>query len=590
MAWVNRELLTSLIEKLPGGVAIVDSEYRYLVLNSSLAEINGVSITDTVGKTIMDVVPELADEVCGLIDNVLSTGKDKLNIRVEGKTRSSDKVRLWQVDYKALPLDGGYVVLINANEITELEEHKLRLAQSKYYLKSVLDNLFAFVGVLTVDGTLVDANKAPLEAAGIRFEDVYQKKFWDCYWWAYDNAVQDKVKSAVAEAREGRTVRFDIEIRVDENGRMPIDFMIAPLTDQDGQIINLIPSAIDISARALVESQLRESERRFREVVNKTTGGLVIFEESGAVKFVNARAHYYVGSSEEDRCYAPSFFDWFEQKDASLLTEMVTENPSGKENAQVGLVRCDGRVIPVELGISLFEQKDKSYLATISDLSELAKSNAKLSELLSEKTILLNEVHHRVKNNLQVISSLLNLQSRYVDAQTSRHFLMCQQRVRAMALVHQLLYESEDISGVNVGVYIQKLVGLLQDSIGQVADTPLIQKIHFDLPEQPIWLDVKVMVPLGFTVTELITNSLKYGQTESDPLELYVGLTLAGQEIKLWVGDNGPGIEPQAFFESQSLGNKLIESFTKQLRGSLTIEKTNIFMLTLTFPFKGKRA
>jgi PAS domain S-box-containing protein len=586
MVWVNRELLTSLIEKLPGGVAIVDSEYRYLVLNSSLAEINGVSISDSIGKTIMDVVPELADEVCGYIDDVLSTGKDRLKIRVEGKTRSSEHERLWQVDYKALPLNGSFVVLINANEITELEEHKLRLAQSKHYLKSVLDNLFAFVGVLSVDGTLVDANRAPLEAAGIKFEDVYQKKFWDCYWWAYDDAVQDRIKDAIAQAQKGNTVRFDIDIRIGEDGRMPIDFMIAPLVDQNGQIINLIPSAIDISARKQAENKLRDSENRFREVVNKTSGGLVIFDKNGVIKYANTSALSYASFEKTHECEGTSFFDWFEGKDAALVKSMTRDSQSAKDKVQVDLIANNSGATPIELGISLFEQEDESYLATMSDLSELAKSNAKLSSLLSEKTILLNEVHHRVKNNLQVISSLLNLQSRYVDEQTSRQFQMCQQRVRAMALVHQLLYESDDISGVNVGVYIQKLVGLLQEGIGQVADVTVAPKVHFDLPETPVWLDVKIMVPLGFTITELVTNSLKYGQKHGQSLALFVGLAVEGNNIRLWVGDNGPGVDEDTFFKSQALGNKLVESFTKQLKGKLTLQNNGRFMISLVFPLR----
>jgi hypothetical protein len=93
----------------------------------------------------------------------------------------------------------------------------------------VLDSLFAFVQVLEPDGTLIDADPAPLEAAGIQLAEVRGRKFWDCYWWAHDSAVRDRLREAVERAAAGRVSRYDVVVRMAADTRMTIDFMLAPL-------------------------------------------------------------------------------------------------------------------------------------------------------------------------------------------------------------------------------------------------------------------------------------------------------------------------------------------------------------------------
>lgn len=462
MRQVSLQLLNSLIEKLPDGIAIVDKDYRYLVANSALAEINGISVSNTIGKRLQDVVPELAGEVSALVAEVLLSGEDKLNVRVEGKTASSDNHRVWLVDYKGLSQDSERLVMISTKEVTELEAQKSR--------------------------------------------------------------------------------------------------------------------------REHFELKLRASEGRFREVVDKTNGGLVIFNRNGVVQYSNLSAIEYITDNGLRKNTPQSFYDWFQQCDQRLVKQLVDNANGNNLKIHVKLHRNDGEFTPIEMSISIFgNHSEGMFLATMSDLSELAKSNAKLSTLLEEKTALLNEVHHRVKNNLQVISSLLNLHGHFVDDNTASHFQMCQQRVRAMALVHQLLYESDDISSVNVGLYMRKLCGLLQESFCQEDDIIDAQVVRYELPDESIWLEVKKMVPFGFIITEFITNSLKHGVKENGG-ELRLSLEKRGANIVVTVADSGCGVSEEKFFESQSLGNKLIDQFKKQLGASLEIKNETGAAFILSIP------
>ncbi|MFN8476156.1 MAG: ATP-binding protein [Anaerolineae bacterium] len=143
------------------------------------------------------------------------------------------------------------------------------LEQVNLDLRGVLDSLFAFVGVLTLDGTLIAANRAPLEAAGITFEDVVGRKFWDCYWWDYDPQVQAQLRDACERAARGEMSRYDVPVRMAGGALMMIDFMLSPMRDDNGNIIYLIPSAVDISQRTFADEGrerllVREQEARQR--------------------------------------------------------------------------------------------------------------------------------------------------------------------------------------------------------------------------------------------------------------------------------------------------------------------------------------
>jgi PAS domain S-box-containing protein len=142
----------------------------------------------------------------------------------------------------------------------ELGQANRILQKNEQQLRKTLDSLFAFVGVLTPTGVLLEANRAPLEAAGVDLDDVRGNYFWDCYWWNYAPEAQQQVRSAVNRAGQGESSRFDIAVRMADNSKIIIDFMLAPLRDEEGKITHLIPSGIDISQRKRVEQALKAAQ------------------------------------------------------------------------------------------------------------------------------------------------------------------------------------------------------------------------------------------------------------------------------------------------------------------------------------------
>ncbi len=202
----------------------------------------------------------------------------------------------------------------------------------------------------------------------------------------------------------------------------------------------------------------------------------------------------------------------------------------------------------------------------------LAEKNSVISRALREKDILLREIHHRVKNNLQVISSLLRLQSRYIDDVSALDAISAgRNRVRSMALLHENLYQEDNLTGVDMAEYFDKL-------IDGIFHTLNISDEHISLVKEidPIHLDIDSVVPLGLITNELITNALKHAFSEQQQGILKIKLTEQDEKLILEISDNGKGMPVDMLQNNgRSFGHKLIQSFTKKLEADLEVESEN---------------
>jgi len=203
--------------------------------------------------------------------------------------------------------------------------------------------------------------------------------------------------------------------------------------------------------------------------------------------------------------------------------------------------------------------------------AKLSSRNSTISKALKEKDFLLREIHHRVKNNLQVISSLLSLQSRQIeDEEIKRAINEGRSRVRSMALIHQNLYQNENLTGVNVAHYMPKLVNELFDTYKVDQN-----KISLNLEIQEMELDVDTMVPLGLILNELVSNCLKHAFPDNRSGSISVSLEHKEDNLHLIVKDNGIGTTLDELQESKSFGNRLIKAFSQKLKAELEVTDSN---------------
>ncbi|WP_276391350.1 sensor histidine kinase [Eudoraea chungangensis] len=199
--------------------------------------------------------------------------------------------------------------------------------------------------------------------------------------------------------------------------------------------------------------------------------------------------------------------------------------------------------------------------------TDLFKAKTIVDERIKEKETLLQEVHHRVKNNLQTVSSLLSLQSRGIEDQKVKNLIKSSQnRVISMAMVHEMLYMRDDLSKIEYKSYVEELSEYLVKSV-KGADSKV--QVNINIPQ--IELGIDTAIPLGLLINEALTNALKYGIKDNDEGVIHIELQKkADKNYVLNIGDNGVGFPEEVNFKnSRSLGLKLIHNLARQLQGSI---------------------
>jgi PAS domain S-box-containing protein len=268
--------LDALYARAPLGLGLIDRELRFLRVNPALAEMNGFSPEQHVGKKVWDLVPDLQETAEPILLKVLETGEPLRDVAITGTTSAyPGQVREWREQFYPIYIGEGEVTGIGiiCEDVTERRRQDRELRDREDRLRRVLDQLFAFVGVLSLDGSVDYANRAPLDAAGLRLEDVAGKPFWEAPWWSYDPAVQQQLRAAVLAARAGEVVRYDVPVKLGQ-ALVTIDFQLAPLRDGAGEITGLIPSGTVIEERVQAERALRALADDLEITVARRTAAL----------------------------------------------------------------------------------------------------------------------------------------------------------------------------------------------------------------------------------------------------------------------------------------------------------------------------
>ncbi|MEG4321336.1 MULTISPECIES: PAS domain S-box protein [unclassified Microcoleus] len=390
------------------------------------------------------------------------------------------------------------------------------------------------------------------------------------------------------------------EIDIEINGFLRNYLIVAQKYHQGTAAVSV---GIDITERKRAEAQktqliasLQESECKFRSLYEATSDAVMLIEEQ---KFFdcNLATLAIFGCSNQEQFYGkkPSEFSPpFQpsgQDSCSLATQRIsTAMQTGSCRFDWVHKRLDGSEFPAEVLLNAMEINGRKILqAVVRDITDRKRDEDRIKASLAEKEVLLKEIHHRVKNNLQVISSLLKLQSRYIqDSRVSEMLKESQNRVRSMALVHEQLYQSKDLSNIDFAEYIQNLAHNLFQAYE--IDT---EGVKLQTNIAPCSLNIDTAVPCGLIINELVTNSLKYafkGQTQGT---IKIDFTLDNNRVcVLAVSDSGIGFPQYLDYRSaRTLGLRLVGSLVKQIRGKIELLETagTTFQITFSKPISTVR-
>jgi two-component system CheB/CheR fusion protein len=411
-----------------------------------------------------------------------------------------------------------------------------------------------------------------------------------------------EIGNGVEATRNQEVVRYeDLQLATRDNGRVPVDVVGNSYVVGNRPVIQF--NVRDVSARARAAKALRDSEQRFRMFVESVSDyALFQLDEKGQILTWNSGAEHMLGWKEHEAVgkNAAIVFTPEDVEKGEAERELDTARARGRAEDERWHLRKDGtRFFASGVLTEVCDDQGNriGFAKVMRDVTARKEQDEQLRRSLAEKETLVREIHHRVKNNLQVIVSLLSLQSRHTnDPHVLAAFEEAESRLRAIAHIHERLYASDDLTEVEFAEYI---TGLAHELVQLHSAAP--DQISLNLEVADMVLHIEQAIPLGLIANELMLNSLKHG-LNGKPGKLLIrlayipgtvdrdnGETLDEGWALLEIADSGPGLPPGLdVTATKSLGLRLVNMLVRQLRGRLEIGDGDGAQLSVRFPLNGR--
>ena len=570
----------SIVELAPDGIVTADLKGFITSCNTAFFQLSGFSEDEIIGKHFTQLPTLRAKDMPAYMKLFASLISGKRTKPVEFVWVHKDgTLRLGEVKASVLKkgrrVTGLQTVL---RDITERRQAEEALKESEEKYRTLFEGSRDAIIISSRDGTFMDVNQSALNLFGYTRNEIANLHIQDLF---TDPSEWHNLQKEVDLT--GYVRDYEVKMRT-RNGSIMDCLFTSSVWRSNDEILGYHDIIRDITERTKMEKALRESEELFRNIFENTVIGLYRTTPSGQILMANPTLVHMLGYT--------SFEELAQRNLEDEGFELEYSRQKFKERMEQ-----DGEIIGLEShwvkrdGTSLFVRENARavrddrghivyYEGTVEDVTDRKKAEEKLKASLQEKEVLLREIHHRVKNNLQVILSLLNLQATYVKDNLYKEMLKeSRNRIRSMALIHERLYHSENVASINSREYIRKLVYEVAQSYGMCDD-----KISFILDVEDISLGIDAAIPCGLIINELVSNSLKHAFGDGNG-EITVGLHSVNGSIELTVKDNGVGLPDNINIKDcESLGLRLVTILAEdQLEGTIELVKREGTEFRITF-------
>ncbi len=355
-----------------------------------------------------------------------------------------------------------------------------------------------------------------------------------------------------------------------------LDVYKAPIHDDQGKIIGTVGSARDITDH-------EEIKERYRKLFEFSPDPVVVHID-GMIIAANKAAADFIGAERREDYYGRNVFDFihpdYRRQSLERIQNAIHQD---RPNAMVEekYITLDGTVKDVEaISVPISYGNQQAWMATFRDITERKLSEAEIHRSLREKNALLNEIHHRTRNNMQMISAIINIRARDLsDDRTKQMLKEITDRIRAMSLVHDRLYESQDLSAIDFTTYLKHLSNHLSFSYSDVST-----RVPIEIVADKIIVSIDYAVPLGLVINEILTNAYKYAFPDGRKGQVQLHMKREGAlGLSVSITDNGVGLPIDAF--NDSLSTIILTSLVKeQLGGNLEYESGAGAQFTIHIP------
>ncbi|VVB89823.1 Methyl sulfide methyltransferase-associated sensor [uncultured archaeon] len=455
-------------------------------------------------------------------------------------------------------------------DITERKQAEDALKESEQKYRTLIDNMQDGV-VIIQDEKVQFANDATARISGYGVKELIGMDFREHV--TPEN--MEVVANNYQRRQAGESVPKEYEFSIQrKDGTKAFLNMTVGLITYQGKVASMV-TLKDITERKRAIEALRESEDRYRRLVDFSPFGIAIHSD-GKIEYANLEAMKILGAASLEALFGRPLLQIIHPEYHEIVKERVRKLEQGEIAPLIEekFVRLDGTPVDVEItAIPFIFRGKQAVYGVFQEITERKRAEEQIRSSLREKEVLLREIHHRVKNNMQLISSLLRLQSRYAGEEKYREMLMeCQNRIVSMALIHEKLYRSRDMTKIDLKDYIRDLINNLSQSHGAAES-----RVDVSTDVEDISLGIDLATPCGLIINELVNNSLKHAFPDRREGKITVTFKRADEKMfELRVSDNGIGIpEGLDFRKTESLGLRLVTILVEdQLEGEISLDRS----------------
>ncbi len=495
---------------------------------------------------------------------------------------------------KLIRYEGGTAILGTVTDITERKRAEEALQERELRYRNIITQADGVAYQLDwVKQTYTFIDEGIERLTGYTSHEITPELFESLIEEKIQYTSRDSAMTSEASHRIGGDTailyRADYRLRTTDGRTVWAADSAVQLRDFDGKLVGTLGMLQDITDRKRMERKLRESEERYRFLAEKSPLGLSIIGKDGSYKYINDQFKRMFGYTLDD---IPTGREWFRKAYpdeeyrrniiSTWLSDLESAKPSEPRPRMYSVTCKNGEIKEVLFRPVIMETGDEFVL--YEDITERVHTEKQLKASLREKEVMLREIHHRVKNNLQVISSLLNMSCMQTNNQEAIALLAdAQTRVLAMALIHSQLYQTERFDKMDMGILIRSLFAHLANIYATRSRfvTPVV------LEDTGVFLPITQAIPCSLVLNEVISNILKHAFKEGQrgTVEISVQNSTNGK-IYIRIKDDGVGIpEDIEIHETHSIGLSLIRTLVQdQLEGTVQINRSNGTEFIMEFP------
>jgi PAS domain S-box-containing protein len=460
-------------------------------------------------------------------------------------------------------------------QLDERKRAEETLREERDKAQNYLDVAEVMFVIIGADQKVTLVNNTCCGILGYKEEGIIGKNWFDNF---IPERIKDEVKTFFQKLMAGEIEAaeyFENPVLTKSGEERIIAWCNTLLRDKAGNIIGTLSSGEDITERKRMEEALRESEGRFRALAESTSDWIWEVDENAVYTYTSPKIKELLGYEPEE-IIGKTPFDLMTLEGVKRVAAefgAIAEAQKLFDRLENENLHKDGRILVLETsGVPIFDANGnfRGYRGIDRDITERKRAEEQITASLKEKEVLLREIHHRVKNNLQVVSSLLNMQARATKNKDTLDILSeSRNRLNAMALIHSQLYEGGNLSEINMKGFMDKLVvQLLQIySVPETKITPVVHAVECSLP-------ISTAVPVGLIANELLTNAFKHAFVNRKEGKIEVNLRASEKGVvDLTVSDDGVGL-PEGFVinTSKTLGLSVVKILAEdQLDGKLEV-------------------